>query len=129
MEDVRVLEIGTFWAAPLVGRYLAQLGMKVTAVVRPDHVPSARREWSRLGSSRDALRAHKRVVSLALPDELSDALALVREADVLVENYAPGTLDGLGLSYEACKACNPRLVYVSLPGFIFSRSWLISEDF
>ena len=116
MEHVRVLEVGTFWAAPLVGRYLAHLGCHVTSLVRPEHVPSARRELHRLGPSRDALRVGKRVVPLALPDQLEDALALVREADVLVENFATGTLDTLGLSYEACRACNPTLLYVSLPG-------------
>lgn len=117
MQHVRVLEIGTFWAAPLVGQHLANLGCQVTSLVRPDHVPSARRERSRLGPSRDALRAGKRIVPLALPEQLAEALALVRDADVLVENFATGTLDALGLSYEVCKACNPRLLYVSLPGF------------
>jgi crotonobetainyl-CoA:carnitine CoA-transferase CaiB-like acyl-CoA transferase len=117
MEGIRVLEVGTFWAAPLVGRYLAQLGAQVTALVRPDDAPSAQRERARLGPSRDALRAHKRVVPCALPDDLAVALEMVREVDVLVENFAPGTLDRLGLSYEACVARNPNLVYVSLPGF------------
>ncbi|MAA50371.1 MAG: hypothetical protein CMP83_09375 [Gammaproteobacteria bacterium] len=118
MNSLRIVELGTYWAAPLVGRHLRDLGCHVTAIVRPRCARGAREEAERVGDAALAvLRDGKDVLPLLLPDELPRALAVLADADVLVENYAPGTLDRLGLSFDACVARNPKLVYVSMPGF------------
>src|SRR5262249_47657315 len=57
------------------------------------------------------------VLDLKQPSDVERLLALVREADVLVENYAAGVMDRLGLGYERLAAENPRLVYAALRGF------------
>ena len=52
------------------------------------------------------------------PDGLAVAQDLVRNADVLIENFGPGTMDRLGLGWEAVHALNPRLIYCALKGFL-----------
>jgi formyl-CoA transferase len=66
-----------------------------------------------------ALNRNKRsvVLDLKAPDDLAQLLALVRDADVFVENFRPGVAARLGIGYEAVKAINPRLVYASISGF------------
>ena len=63
---------------------------------------------------------NKRSVCLDLKDEqgLADARALCTDADIVIENFRPGTLDRLGLGYEALSALNPRLIYCSAKGFL-----------
>jgi formyl-CoA transferase len=57
------------------------------------------------------------VLDLKVPDDLAQLLALVRDADVFVENFRPGVAARLGIGYDALKAINPRLVYASISGF------------
>ena len=120
MDGIHVLEFGTYYAAPLVGRHLSGLGCRVTAVVRPPHVRGASEEQHHVGiKALQELRRGKGVVELDLTTEdgKAHAMALVARANVLVQNFAPGVMEGFGLGYEACRASNPDLVYVSLPGF------------
>ncbi|KAL8287341.1 hypothetical protein RQP46_003793 [Phenoliferia psychrophenolica] len=56
-------------------------------------------------------------VNLKAPGGLKLVHELIAKADVLIENYVPGKLEELGLSYEACKAINPRLIYASITGY------------
>ena len=56
-------------------------------------------------------------LDLKNPDDAAIALRLAAQADILIENFRPGVMDRLGLSYAACAAVNPRLIYCSLPGF------------
>ena len=117
MEEIRVVEFGCYYAAPMLTRFLAGFGARVTSVVRPLDVRGARAERARMGGAFSMLRAEMEVVELRLPDELARAHALVARADVIVENFAPGVMTRLGLGVEACRAIRPEVIYVSLPGF------------
>ena len=82
MQDIRVLEFGTYLAGPLLGRHLAGLGCTVTSVVRPTHARGAEEERARMGGLFDEVRhAARRVVQLDLPTQIDEALALVRECE------------------------------------------------
>lgn len=117
MQNVRVVSFGVYYAGPLVARHLAGIGCTVTSVVRPEHARGAAAERSHMGAMFEEVRHGTELVVLDLPAQVDDALALVREADVVVENFAPGVVERLGVGHGACEAVRPGLVYLSLPGF------------
>jgi crotonobetainyl-CoA:carnitine CoA-transferase CaiB-like acyl-CoA transferase len=103
---------------------LADLGAEVTKVERPG-VGDETRSW---GPPRDArgeatyfqsVNRNKRSVALDFgdADDLAELRRLAADADVLVENFRPGLLAGVGLGYEELAALNPGLVYCSITGF------------
>lgn len=124
----RVIELGAYWAGPMVGQFLATLGcevVKVEAPHRPD--PNRRLPAPRvLGSAApgaqtakpyfDQLNAGKRSVTLDIgtPGGADDFRALVSTADAVIENYSPGVLEGLGLGWTNLLRSNPALVMVSM---------------
>jgi len=127
LRDVRVLEFGQIAAGPFTGSLLADLGADVVKVERPDG-GDGMRNWPPLTANEDgvtysenfaSLNRNKRSIAVDLKDQASiDKLkALVREADVLVENFRAGVLERLGLGYADLKAINPRLVYCSISGY------------
>ncbi|KAM0755366.1 CAIB/BAIF family enzyme [Meredithblackwellia eburnea MCA 4105] len=79
-------------------------------------------DWSKLPPESTyflSVNRNKRSVGVNLknPNGLKIVHELIKKADVLLENYVPGKLEELGLSYEACKAINPRLIYASITGY------------
>ena len=117
-----MVEFGTRLAGPLLGKHLVGFGCEVVAVRPPRGEEEGRGETDkeeRGGTNRgmrEDLEHGKRVVEMSLPSPA--AMELVREADVLIENLAPGRMKGLGLDAETCwREANPDLLYVSLPGF------------
>ncbi|MEM4495377.1 MAG: CoA transferase [Candidatus Caldarchaeum sp.] len=122
LEDVSVLEIGTAIAGPLCGAILAEMGAKVVKVEHPLHGDDARHFGKIVkGESLYFINYNRNKLSLAVDIKKEDGLAivkkLVRRVDVLVENYRPGTLSKLGLSYEEVKRLNKRIIYCSISGF------------
>ncbi len=103
---------------------LADLGAEVTKVERPGGGDETR-AWKPPVDSRgeatyfQAVNRNKRSVVLDLrdPDGLAEARRMALEADVLVENFRPGVMEGLGLGDAALRADNPGLVYCSVTGF------------
>ncbi len=117
LAGVRVLEAASFIAGPYAAMLLAQLGADVVKIEPPgDGDPS--RAWGASGDSPmfAAHNAAKRSLTLDLrsPGAAAVVAALVREADVLVENFRPGVADRLGIGYERLRRINPRLVYCSV---------------
>ena len=121
LRDIKVLDLGVVIAGPLVGCYLGDLGADVVKVERPSgdpsratgrHVNGASLIWKYIGRN-------KRTLSLDLnTDEgRARALALAAVADIVVENFRPGTLEKWGLGWEALHAANPRLILVRISGF------------
>ena len=113
LRGARVVEFGRYIPGPLLGMLLADQGADVVKVEPPGGDPArshpAFATWNR----------GKRSVALDLKtrDGLERALELVRDADVVIENYRPGVADRLGIGYATLSKDSPRLVYVSLPGY------------
>jgi alpha-methylacyl-CoA racemase len=114
LSGVRVLELAGIGPGAFAGMTLADLGAEVVRVDRPggsgfftgvEHL--------------DLLNRGKRSVLLDLkrPEAVAAVLAMVAEADVLIEGYRPGVAERLGLGPEVCRARNPRLVYGRMTGW------------
>src|SRR5215207_764091 len=119
LEGTRVLELGHIVAGPSAALILADLGADVVKIERPDGGDQARR-MSGHGSIFYFLNRNKRsvVIDLKAPAGKDVFLRLVRSADIVLDNYAPGALDRLGLGYDDLARINPRLIYLSIKGFL-----------
>jgi crotonobetainyl-CoA:carnitine CoA-transferase CaiB-like acyl-CoA transferase len=122
LEGVRIIEICNVAAGPFCGLLLADMGADVIKI-EPPGTGDTLRSWSPItdGYSENfaALNRNKRSVTLNLKDEKDrrKAMALIRNADVLIENNRPGVMGRLGLAYDAMRDINPRLVYCSISAY------------
>jgi crotonobetainyl-CoA:carnitine CoA-transferase CaiB-like acyl-CoA transferase len=123
LRGVRVVDITMSVAGPFTTQILGDLGADVIKVERPPAGDDTRRWgppfWGPDSPSFLGLNRNKRSLLLDLKDE-DDKATLTRlldEADVLVQNMRPGTLERLGFGYEAIRARNPRLVYCEITGY------------
>lgn len=112
LSNICVIDFGQYLAAPAVAMTLADLGAEV---IRVD--PPGGPKWQ--NPATDMLNRGKKsiVLDLKQADELEMAKELIATADVVIENFRPGVMARLGLGAPAMLALNPRLVYLSLPGF------------
>lgn len=122
LADVRVLDISNFLAAPLCSMFLADFGADVIKVERPgrgDEVRYWGNDKDGIGLYYKVINRNKRAITLNLQTPLGAEAArrLARDADIVVENYRPGTLERWGLGYGALSAENPALVMVRVTGF------------
>jgi crotonobetainyl-CoA:carnitine CoA-transferase CaiB-like acyl-CoA transferase len=123
LEGVRVVEFGQLLAGPYVGTLLGDFGAEVVKV-EPPPKGDAMRDWGRL-RHRDhslwwaSLARNKSSVTLNLRVEEGQEIArrLIAEADVIVENFRPGTMERWGLGPEEVHAINPGLVYARITGY------------
>ena len=124
LEGIRVLDLTQVMSGPYCTMILADLGADVIKVENPDKGDQTRKSWgySVVGEDSRAflsLNRNKRSVTLdlKLEDDLEKFLALVRTADVVIENFRPGVAARLGIGYDAVRAVNPRIIYASISGF------------
>jgi crotonobetainyl-CoA:carnitine CoA-transferase CaiB-like acyl-CoA transferase len=122
LSDVRVLDISNFLAAPLCSMFLADFGAQVIKVERPgrgDEVRYWGNDKDGVGLYYKVINRNKRAITLDLQTPLGvDAVKrLVKDVDIVVENYRPGTLERWGLGYDALSTENPALVMVRVTGF------------
>jgi formyl-CoA transferase len=123
LAGVKVLDLTQFEAGPSCTEMLAWLGADVIKVESPKMGEQGR--W--LLTEKQGvdsyyfmlLNANKRGITLNLKSEKGREIFqdLVRKVDILSENYSLGTLEGLGLGYEALRDINPRLIYLTIKGF------------
>lgn len=121
LAGVRIIEVGQYTTAPLCTRHLAHLGAEVIKIEKPGGDES-RTYAPRVGERSEAYclsNADKRsiVLDLQKPEQMDVLKALLRTADVLVENTKPGTLAKFGLSPVHVAELNPTLVYCAISGF------------
>ena len=123
LEDILVADFSRVLAGPLCTMTLGDLGADVVKVERPDGGDDTR-EWGPPWHDEGAtyylgLNRNKRSVTLDLKDPADLALArrLATRADVVVESFRPGTIDRLGLGYDAIAADNRGVVYCSISAF------------
>ena len=122
LAGIKVVELGTLIAGPYCARLLAEFGADVVKVETPGEGDPLRK-WRKLHEGNSlwwyAQARNKRSVAVNLkePEGQEVVRRLVREADILVENFRPGALEKWGLGYEGLSRDNPRLVMVRLSGF------------
>ncbi|MBB3665160.1 crotonobetainyl-CoA:carnitine CoA-transferase CaiB-like acyl-CoA transferase [Prauserella sediminis] len=122
LAGVRVIELGSMYAAPTTGRMLRDFGADVVKVEDPSAGDFAR-QWqpahngTAIGFAR--LNSGKRSVGIDLrtPRGRDVVMPLIDEADVLIENFRPGRLESWGMGFDDLAARNPRLVMTRVSGF------------
>ncbi|TGD76053.1 CoA transferase [Mangrovimicrobium sediminis] len=121
LDGIRVIELGQLLAGPFTGTILAYFGAEVIKVEPPGGDPI--RGWRILRDGTSlwyrSLGRNKKSVTLDLKTERGRELvrALLRDADVLVENFRPGLMESWGLGPDTIKADNPGLVYARISGY------------
>lgn len=122
LTGVQILDISTMIAAPFGATLLADLGAEVTKVELPNKGDTLRT----VGPWKDGeplrwpgLARNKKSVTLNIHSEEGAAifLKLIKDVDILIENFRPGTLEKWGLGYDVLKAVNPNLVMVRVSGY------------
>ena len=119
LADVRVIEFSHMVMGPAAGLILADLGADVLKV-EPPGGDNTRRLKSSGGGFFPMYNRNKRSLAVDLKEPRGVALVrrLIDEVDVVIENFRPGAMDKLGFGYAKLAARNPRLVYLSLKGFL-----------
>ncbi|HJM89032.1 MAG TPA: CoA transferase [Dehalococcoidia bacterium] len=137
LTGVRVLDMTRVWAGPLAGRLLGDLGADVVLIEAPwsrgpaEVPPEAagvlhlypeddigEQPWNRVGGF-NKLARNRRSVALDMRTEAGRKVFadLVREADVVMENYSPRVMPQFGFDFDGLRAINPSIVYVAMPGY------------
>ena len=122
LQGLKVLELGQLIAGPFAGKTLADFGADVIKI-EPVDGGDPLRKWRMLrdGTSVwwEVQSRNKRSVALDLrsPEGQQAVRALAAEADILIENFKPGTLEGWGLGWEVLHALNPGLIMLRISGF------------
>lgn len=133
LSGIRVLDLTNVLAGPFCCHQLAHFGAEVIKVEAPGRGDLARNLGADpelnargMGVSFLAQNAGKSSVTINLKHERGKELLkrLVKTADVLVENFRPGVMDRLGLSYDALRGENPALVYCAISGFGQEGPWV-----
>ncbi len=120
LDGITVLEFASYVSGPYAGMLLGDLGAEIVKIEDPDSGDPFR-GWGAADYSATfgSVNRNKKSVILDLKSEhgRKAAQALAAQADVLIENYRTGTMDRLGLGYDALAKANPRLIYCSITGF------------
>ncbi|MGC7099452.1 CaiB/BaiF CoA transferase family protein [Amycolatopsis lurida] len=125
LDGLRVVDLSRILAGPYCTQYLGEMGAEVIKVEPPGHGDDTR-NWGPpfVGDTDEAVyflaaNRNKRGIVLDLKSERGQEAVrrLVARADVLVENFRPGTLERWGLGYDRLSELNPRLIHVSITGF------------
>jgi CoA:oxalate CoA-transferase len=121
LDGIRVLDLGISTAGPYAARFLGDLGADVIKV-EPLDGENARKLGLRYGGTSYLFHVNnynKKSITLKIQDPRGRdiLLDLVAVSDVVIENFACGTMDKWGVGYAACKARNPSIIYASAKGF------------
>lgn len=123
LDDVRVLDLTHIYNGPYATLMLGFLGAEVIKVEPPPRGENARRIYKIPGSAESypfvMLNSNKKGITLNLKAPRGQAIfkTLVQQVDIVVENFAAGVMDRLGLGYEVLKSLNPRLIYATGTGY------------
>ncbi|OBB01182.1 acyl-CoA transferase [Mycobacteriaceae bacterium 1482268.1] len=134
LADVRVVDFTAFWAGPSASHSLAAFGadvVKIESIQRPDGIRYSGGmrtdvdDWWEYGWVFHAMNTNKLSVTLDLQsdDGLRLVKDLVRQADVVIENFSPRVMEQFGLDAAALLEINPKLVVVRMPAFGLTGPW------
>jgi len=124
LEGLTVVDFSRVLAGPYATMLLGDFGADVIKIERPG-LGDDTREWGPpydadgVATYFNAVNRNKRSVVLDLtnPEDVARALDLVGRADIVVENFRPGTMEKLGLGYDALQRVKPDLIYCAITGF------------
>jgi len=123
LTGLRVVELGTLLAGPFTGRLLGDLGAEIIKVEAPGK-PDPIREWGKARYEGRSLwwpvqSRNKMCVTLNLREQRGQELLLrlVEHADVVTENFRPGTLERWGIGYDRMSEANPRVILARVSGY------------
>ena len=122
LHGLKVIEMGQLIAGPFASKLLGEFGADVIKI-EPPGIGDPLRKWRKIKDGTSlwwhVQSRNKRSLTLNLKEaEAQDIVRqLVSEADVLVENFRPGTLEGWGLGYDELKAINPKLIMLRISGY------------
>ena len=121
LDGIRIIDLTTIYSGPICTSILGDQGADVIKIESPEgdwirSIPNIARNG--VNGAFAMMNRNKRSAMIDLStDEGKDILrTLVKDADVLVENYRPGVMDRLGLGYEALREINPKLIFASING-------------
>jgi crotonobetainyl-CoA:carnitine CoA-transferase CaiB-like acyl-CoA transferase len=119
LKGVKIVEQGTFITGPCCGMMLADLGADVIKIESPDGDPYRAYQGGNYSAHFQAYNRNKRSLALDLKQAADREVfdTLIREADVFIQNFRPGTADRLGAGVKRLQELNPKLVYCSISGF------------
>lgn len=132
LEGLVVLDFSIFLSGPSAALRLADLGARVIKVERPDFGDLCRQLYiSELELDGDSTLFHSInrnkesfAANLKDPADMARVKALIKQADVLIQNFRPGVMERLGLGYETVRKLNPRLVYGEISGYGDEGPWV-----
>ena len=123
LKGIRVIDLTRIIAGPYCAMVLGDLGAEVIKVEQPK-IGDETRAWGppwvkEVSAYFIAINRNKKSVTLNFkhPRGIEIFKALVRRSDVLLENFRPGTMDELGIGYEALREINPKLIYCDMTGY------------
>lgn len=132
LSGLVVVDMSQFLSGPYCSLRLLDLGARVIKVERPDGGDLSRRLYlsdTEIGGDSTIFHAINRgkesfAVDLKDPVDMAALKALIKKADVLIQNFRPGVIERLGLDYRKAKEINPRLVYASISGYGEDGPWV-----
>ncbi|MBE3034139.1 MAG: CoA transferase [Actinobacteria bacterium] len=122
LQGIKVIELGSLIAGPYAGTLLAQFGAEVIKIETPVNGDPLRK-WRKLHDGTSlwwySQSRNKKSVTLNLKSERAQQIVrdLVKDADVVIENFRPGLMESWGLGWEQLSAINPKLVMVRISGY------------
>ncbi|MGM0875871.1 MAG: CaiB/BaiF CoA transferase family protein [Bacillota bacterium] len=122
LDGVKVLELGNFVAAPFAGKIFGEFGAEVIKVEDPKNGDSLR-NWRVMHKGTSLWwyvhARNKKSITLNLREQVGQELVreLAKDADVIIENFRPGTLEKWGIGYEDIKKINPSIIMTRISGY------------
>ncbi|MEZ4962012.1 MAG: CaiB/BaiF CoA-transferase family protein [Saprospiraceae bacterium] len=126
-KNLKVIELASVLAGPAVGMFFAELGAEVIKIENKLTGGDTTRHWklpqedktSPASAYFHAVNWHKRHIfmDLAQPDDRAQLIDLVKNADIVISNFKPGSAAKLGLDCHSLRDCNPRLIYASVSAY------------
>lgn len=123
LSDLRVIELGTLLAGPFCGQLLGDMGAEVIKIEPPGQGDPLR-VWGRQKAGEPSLwwpvvARNKKAITLNMREAEGQSILkeLVKEADFLLENFRPGTMEKWGCGYEELSKVNPRLIMIRVSGY------------
>lgn len=131
LDGIVVLDMSQFLAGPMAALRLGDLGARVIKVERPDGGDLCRRLYlsdTEIGGDSTLFHAINRgkesfAINMKDDGDLRELRALIKKADVIIQNFRPGVIERLGLDYASVAAINPRIVYGSITGYGPDNEW------